>query len=195
MPFSLRIDCHDAARASAALGTLCDEATADMVGLVERTQARTVEALRGSAPVFTGELVNKIHGSEVSAERTGGVVRVSSVVQCTAPYVQVVEEGRRAGAPMPPEQPIQRWVELKLQRGDLGGGAGGKVVDYGRRGAVGSPKRDAFDRRVASLTWMIRAAIKRRGIPGKFIFRAAAARAEAWLVEGMTALREKWTAR
>lgn len=195
MPFSLRIDSHDAARASAALGTLCDEATADMVALVDRTQARTIEALQGTAPVFTGELVNKIHGSEVSTARAGGVVRVSSIVQCSAPYVQIVEEGRRAGAPMPPEQPLRRWVELKLQRGDFDRGPAGKVVDYGRRGAAGSPKRDAFDRRVASLTWMIRAAIKRRGIPGKFIFRAAAAKAEGWLVEGMSALRDKWTAR
>jgi hypothetical protein len=66
-------------------------------------------------------------------------------------YAPVMEFGRRPGARMPPIDPIQRWVRRKL-------------------GLRSSEAR--------GVAFVIARSIGRRGIPGAFFFRDAAARSE-----------------
>lgn len=75
------------------------------------------------------------------------------------PYAGVIEKGRRAGARQPPSEPLARWAQRKLG------------LPYKRARSVG---------------FLIARAIKRRGIPGKFVLRDAIPKLEAAFETEMT---------
>lgn len=107
--------------------------------------------IKRKAPKFQGELSNSIDGRSQLLGHNAEAAVVSSV-----PYAQVQDVGRRPGK-MPPEEPIRRWVELKLFKR---GGMMKKILEsQGRKRA----RKGERERTVASLTFLIRRKIGREG--------------------------------
>jgi len=133
-------------------------------------------AAREGMPVFTGEGVNSILSKGVSVrQKPDGFIYRDSFFS-TTPQVVVLDTGRRAGQTAPPPAAIRRWVELKVRRG---------AFDVSWTGETGS---DAIDFATQKLV----ASIKRRGIPGRGFFLAAAGAAEATLRKELELLADKF---
>jgi hypothetical protein len=126
--------------------------------------------LKRKAPQFLGELQSSIDG-RVAMEGNNTVAAVVSPV----PYAHIQDVGRRPGK-MPPEQPIRRWVELKLFK------------RAGIKPGRGKASRESFDRQVDSLTYLVRRKIAKHGTkPTLYIDKAVAAATPA-LTKRMQAL-------
>lgn len=167
----LRVDASELRKAGVAARRLTRAMQADMLGAVTRTQLVVLEQARSGAPVFTGFLANSIQPDEPVIARRGDGITVSGVVQSTAPYAVVMEEGRRPGAAMPPHRPLRRWVELMVRRGKM-----------------------AITGSIDSVTFLIRRAIARRGLPPRRFMARAAVAGEAHLQGEVSALAQRWQA-
>lgn len=121
-----------AARLRGAQSVLRSELTTAMRRIVIAGQTLS----RGLAPVDTGRLRDSITGRVTAV---GGDVRGSWGT--SLPYAEAVEEGRRAGAPMPPQGALLGWM--------------------GRHGIE------------ASLEFVVRRAIGRRGTKARWFLRDA----------------------
>jgi hypothetical protein len=93
--------------------------------------------IKDSAPQFLGALSSGIEGHLTAAV---GVVAAAEVT-ASVPYALVQDQGRRPGK-WPPKEPIRRWVELKIKRGQMSEGE------------------------VESLTFLVRRKIGRHGTKG-----------------------------
>lgn len=114
--------------------------------------AKTLEHhLRRQAPKFMGELSNSIEGS---CDMRGG--NAEAIASSSVPYALIVDTGRKPGK-MPPEEPIRRWVELKLFK--RGGFMRKKLAAQGRKRARTGERQ----REINSLVYLIRRKIGREG--------------------------------
>lgn len=78
-----------------------------------------VAAIKPLTPIYRGALRNSID-SEVKRIGVGSIMgRVGSTLK-SEEYPAVMEFGRKAGAKMPPVEPIERWAHLKLGVDGLG---------------------------------------------------------------------------
>lgn len=87
-------------------------ASAQMVPiLVRATNTAPPASAKGSkGAVNTGDFRRRWSAMPETQGRTQGVL-----VGNSSPYAGVIEYGRRAGAKMPPIEPLARWAQRKLQ--------------------------------------------------------------------------------
>ena|SRR5438105_3072394 len=67
-------------------------------------------------PLTPVGVTSELRGSWAT-ENTTGANRIYGVLGSPLVYAEVMEEGRRPGAPMPPPEALARWVELKIGTG------------------------------------------------------------------------------
>jgi hypothetical protein len=78
---------------------------------MKQRSERIAKTARQLAPSTSGTLARSI---KVKRARTSlGQFDLGYQVVAEAPYALFVHEGRRAGARMPPAEPIRRWAQLK----------------------------------------------------------------------------------
>ena len=139
-------------------GPLIRQLGADRREALAKATRKTMIQARIGAPLFTGELSGGIFARGQREKTLPGGIELTDVVFATSPQALVMEEGRTAGATLPPLPQIRRWVQLKVRR---------RQLDVSWTGEKGEAAID-------SATWLIAASIKAKGIePRKFMERAA----------------------
>lgn len=126
--------------------------------------------------LYTGELANGIFTEGPSIRPSPDGIEIRDAIFSPIPHAAIVDTGRRAGARWPPPGPIERWVQLRAQRGQL---------DLSWTGKTG---REA----VKSAAFRIRAAISRRGLPPRGVFERAKETAERELQDLVEALADSF---
>jgi hypothetical protein len=144
-----------AARQSSALHTKLERDVA-------RTQIDAEGFIKTGTPVFMGEAVGSVHSSEPQVRTSSGSLEVTGSVVATASHWPVIELGRRPGRTAPPLRVIERWVELKIRRGQFDLDADLRIASRRRKASV-----------IRSVAFVIARAIGRRGMPGRKIFEGA----------------------
>lgn len=132
--------------------------------------------LKRKAPKFLGELSNSIEGVTEYLPNGVAAAAITSV-----PYAMVMDEGRRAGK-MPPDEPIRRWVDLKLIK--RGGLLKKRLAEAGRKRARKGERQQMLD----SLTYLIRRKIAQKGTNPTHFIRLAMEAATPTLTKKMDAL-------
>ncbi len=130
-----------------------EELTNDIMTVVEKNAAIASAYASERAPVFTGEGAGSIRPRGAQLESVSGRIRIRDIVSTNRVQMVVAERGRGRGLAMPPIENLQRWVHLRVERGDI-------------KLEKGQTKKQ--------LAFAIAAAIKRRGLRAKNFMRAAA---------------------
>lgn len=188
-PLRVRFDVSDLLMKVRAMQRTAARVEADLRRAVARALAITWTEAKAGAPVHTGALAGSIQRLGPDVATAGHGITVRAQVVTPLPYAVVMEEGRRPGAPMPPEDPIRRWVELKIRRGDIEGAIPTEAV---RRRRSGKAWRDAEVAIIDALTFVIRRAIAAKGIAGRWFFRRAAEKGRAVLTNELGAIVREW---
>ena len=129
------------------------------------------EEIRKKKLVSTGKLVNSIGGRTIKRGTSWG-----GQVWNTAVHAPVMDQGRRAGAQMPPLAPIARWVKRK---------GIAKAVKGSRRGKRKPVPATVVAKRIA---FVIARSIARKGIIGRKFMVAT----EARMVAQLPRIADKW---
>lgn len=166
---------------------------------VLETSAYAQGVARESSPIFRGTLVNSIQVEPVLVVDLGNGIRIQGGVFTATPYAVVQDEGRRPGAPMPPLAPIQRWVELKVRRGDMQMPADiDDMSDQLRSDAAPNRRRRrarSTASRIRGLAYVIARSIGRKGIVAKHFMQKAEAAATVHLEARVNATVARWVDR
>lgn len=186
----IRVDASELKDLGELLRRAPDALRADLETDVMETSAYTQGIAREGAPIFHGTLVNGIHVSPVAVIDAGAGISVTGGVNATAPHSVIMEDGRRPGATRPPFQPILRWVELKVRRGDLSLPGDSQSIKSHRRSA-----RKNEDSAIRSLAFVIQRSIGRKGIVGRKFMAKAATAAQDFLTRRVEATTQRWVDR
>jgi len=184
----IHVDASELTQLGALLQRAPDGLRQDLVGDVAATAGLAQGLAREGAPVFRGTLANGIHTTPIVVSGTGGGIEISGSVIATAPHSIVMEEGRRPGAPMPPLEPIRRWVELKVRRGDLFVQGDAYSTTTHRRRRSGRNRES----QIKGLAYVIARSIGRKGIRGRGFMRKASEKAQVFLNERVGATVARW---
>lgn len=197
----------DASQLSA-LGDVLKLAPAELQGDLARDVAETAAYAQGiareGAPVFRGNLANGIHVEPVVVSTSENGISVRGGVIATPAYAVVMEEGRRPGQPMPPLGPIERWVELKVKRGEMTlpasatkrrrrskRSSGDEMADFLREDSAPSREQSKY----RGLAFVIARSIGRKGIKGRHFMQAASVKGQAFLNEHVSRTVANWVSR
>jgi hypothetical protein len=153
--------------------------------LIQRVQAATLTEARSHVRVATGALANSIQASTVRVRRSGKRVTAQGFVETPKAYAIVQEEGRTPGEAWPPEDPIRRWVELRIRQG--------RIVPEGARQSLKSRRVIVPNRKdqVATLTFLIRRKIGEKGIEGTHFMEQGRKLGDRLLTTGAAAVAAK----
>lgn len=180
MPVKVKVRAHEAIRAAGKFKRFLVDFRRQVEGAVSNASAATVSESRAHTPVFTGRLANSIQASGVRTlyGRAGEIV-VQDVVQSSTPYAVVLENGRRPGSRMPPDQPIRRWVTLKTRRGQF---------DLDVRPG------ESFASAVERATFALRRSIAKKGIKARRFIAKGARLGRVVLARELDGLVKAWIA-
>ena len=174
-----RIDLSELRRLAADLEISTDEMLREVIDAVQRTSAKVTAEAHTGAPVFEGHLAGGIHARGVQISELPSGIRIDDMVHATQPHSAVIEEGREPCGPMPPPEPIRRYVELLAKRGRI------NLAWTGKKGNA------AID----SATYFLRVAIARRGIAPRMFMDSAAKEGEVFLVAALDDVAERFRRR
>lgn len=161
------------------LDNILDAFTARVIERAQRNigAVRTVNGKKRRA-VATGTLKNSLV-ADISQQPNGSLISFGWKPEAQK-YGPVVEGGRRAGARMPPIEPIVKWIKQKPVRLQKAGGGFIKMTDAN----------------INSAAFRIAKAIAKNGIPGVFYYRdAIEAELASSAPEFLTALEAELTKR
>jgi hypothetical protein len=141
----------------------------DMLQMAEeaitQTAMFTLAFAKAGAPRLTSHLANNITLTPPSAQiRGGGISFVASVQTNSPPYDMVQEFGRTPGQRQPPIAAMERWVRIKVARGQF------RLPTTGKRGSKKSQIRQA--------AYRVAQSIARKGTVGRSYMRTARVFAE-----------------
>lgn len=160
----------------------------DLIAGAERALAEAslhaLQLAKAKAPKFTGHLANHITVSPPSPRIAGGTIHFVSTVQTNSPpYDIVMEEGRRPGQRQPPIDKIERWVALKVRRGE-----------FALPGKVRS--KETQRSRIRRAAYLVAQSIAAKGTTARHYMRGARRSAEIFLAvrieEMIDRVYQKW---
>lgn len=159
-----------------------DEARRELVTVVRVESLALAADAQEHAPIFTGLLVKGIRPQPVQIIGRS----IQGQVTATAPHTVVLEDGRTAGARRPPSSVIERWIDLKIKRGQFNAQLPSGV------GKRGGSRRSAY---IKGMAFVIARAIGRRGWKGVHFMRDASARAQVRLKQRVNEVVQRWSRR